>query len=127
MSRLGFSGEWFLITCGKKLIAIHTKESSEPFVFDCCCAEKRPKSAKVVNGSDGDALEDPGSDSILAFAVSSSGKLMALTDDTKRLVLFHCEPSWHCVSISENICGQTMKDDQQQRTRGNGGHVDHSQ
>uniref|UniRef100_A0A3B5R389 WD repeat domain 4 n=1 Tax=Xiphophorus maculatus TaxID=8083 RepID=A0A3B5R389_XIPMA len=55
-------------------------------------AEKRLKIAKDVN-------KDTGSDTVLAFAVSSSGKLMAITDDTKRLILFQCEPSWHCISI----------------------------
>uniref|UniRef100_A0A3B5LSL2 tRNA (guanine-N(7)-)-methyltransferase non-catalytic subunit WDR4 n=1 Tax=Xiphophorus couchianus TaxID=32473 RepID=A0A3B5LSL2_9TELE len=69
----------------------------EPFVFDCSRAEKRLKIAKDVNSSD--ASEDTGSDTVLAFAVSSSGKLMAITDDTKRLILFQCEPSWHCISI----------------------------
>ena len=49
--------------------------------------------------SDGGASEETGSDKVLAFAVSRSGNLVALTDDTKRLVLFQCEPSWRCVSI----------------------------
>ncbi|XP_027879020.1 tRNA (guanine-N(7)-)-methyltransferase non-catalytic subunit wdr4 isoform X2 [Xiphophorus couchianus] len=97
MACLGFCGEWFLSTCSSKLIAIHTKEPREPFVFDCSRAEKRLKIAKDVNSSD--ASEDTGSDTVLAFAVSSSGKLMAITDDTKRLILFQCEPSWHCISI----------------------------
>ncbi|PWA19099.1 hypothetical protein CCH79_00018650 [Gambusia affinis] len=97
MACLGFCGEWFLSTRSNKLIAIHTKEPREPFVFDCSCAEKRIKIAKDVNSSD--ASEDTGSDTVLAFAVSSSGKLMAITDDTKRLILFQCEPSWHCISI----------------------------
>ncbi|KAM4561341.1 tRNA (guanine-N(7)-)-methyltransferase non-catalytic subunit wdr4 [Fundulus diaphanus] len=96
MSGLVFCGEWILTACGNKLIAIHTKESREPFVFDCSCAEKR---AKDENVSDGDASEDTGSDRVLAFAGSSSGRLMALTDDTKRLVLFKSEPTWHCVGI----------------------------
>lgn len=68
-------------------------------MFDCSCAEKMPKGVKEANSSDGDASEDTRSDGILAFAVSSSGKLMALTDDSKRLVIFRCEPSWHCVSV----------------------------
>ncbi|CDR01091.1 unnamed protein product, partial [Oncorhynchus mykiss] len=45
-----------------------------------------------------DGSEETGSDKILAFAVSSSAKLVALTDDTKRLVLFRCEPSWQVIS-----------------------------
>ncbi|XP_014870527.1 tRNA (guanine-N(7)-)-methyltransferase non-catalytic subunit wdr4 [Poecilia latipinna] len=97
MACLGFCGEWFLSTCSSKLIAVHTKEPREPFVFDCSRAEKRIKTAKDVNGSD--ASEETGSDTVLAFAVSSSGKLVAITDDTKRLILFQCEPSWLCISI----------------------------
>lgn len=42
--------------------------------------------------------EETGSDRILAFSTSPSGKLLALTDDNKRLVLFTCEPSWRCIS-----------------------------
>ncbi|XP_038150067.1 tRNA (guanine-N(7)-)-methyltransferase non-catalytic subunit wdr4 isoform X1 [Cyprinodon tularosa] len=99
MSFVGFYGEWFLSACGSKVVAIHTKEHRKPFVFDCSSAEKRPKGVNVVNSSDGDASEDTGSDKVLSFAVSASGKLMALTDDNKRLVLFQSEPLWHCISI----------------------------
>lgn len=45
------------------------------------------------------ASEETGNDRVITFTVSHSGKLLALTDDTKRLVLFHCESSWECVSI----------------------------
>uniref|UniRef100_A0A8C8A8B2 WD repeat domain 4 n=1 Tax=Otus sunia TaxID=257818 RepID=A0A8C8A8B2_9STRI len=38
-------------------------------------------------------------DDILAFAFSPSGDYFALTDDSKRLILFHTKPSWECVSI----------------------------
>lgn len=48
--------------------------------------------------SDGGALEETGSDRVLAFAVSPSGKLLALTDDNKRLVLLSREPSWRHIS-----------------------------
>uniref|UniRef100_A0A3Q3FIM7 WD repeat domain 4 n=1 Tax=Labrus bergylta TaxID=56723 RepID=A0A3Q3FIM7_9LABR len=71
----------------------------EPFVFDCSAAEKRPKNTKEDTSSDAGASEETGSDKVLAFAVSPSGKLVALTDDNKRLVLFRCEPSWQCVSV----------------------------
>uniref|UniRef100_A0A3Q0R3J0 WD repeat domain 4 n=1 Tax=Amphilophus citrinellus TaxID=61819 RepID=A0A3Q0R3J0_AMPCI len=69
---------------------------AEPFVFDCSTAEKKPKNRKDESSR---YTQETGSDKVLAFAVSPSGKLLALTDDTKRLVLFSCEPSWHCVSI----------------------------
>ncbi|NXA39277.1 WDR4 methyltransferase, partial [Eudromia elegans] len=42
---------------------------------------------------------DKGSDDILAFAFSLSGNYFALTDDNKRLILFHTKPSWECVSV----------------------------
>ncbi|NWQ77781.1 WDR4 methyltransferase, partial [Columbina picui] len=42
---------------------------------------------------------DKGSDDILAFALSPSGNYFALTDDSKRLILFRTTPSWECVSI----------------------------
>ncbi|KAE8299025.1 tRNA (guanine-N(7)-)-methyltransferase non-catalytic subunit wdr4 [Larimichthys crocea] len=93
-----FSGSWFVFTCGSKLGAADTARNRDPFVFDCSTAEKKPRSTKDDN-SDGGASEETGSDRILAFAASPSGKLVALTDDNKRLVLFECEPAWRCISI----------------------------
>uniref|UniRef100_A0A1A8NIR4 WD repeat domain 4 n=1 Tax=Nothobranchius pienaari TaxID=704102 RepID=A0A1A8NIR4_9TELE len=98
MTSVRFCRDWFLLSCNKKLVAIHTKESREPFVFDCSDAEKPPKSLKDDGNSNNGSTEETGSDEVLAIAVSSSGKLVALTDDTKRLVLFECEPSWRCIS-----------------------------
>ncbi|KAM9347485.1 tRNA (guanine-N(7)-)-methyltransferase non-catalytic subunit wdr4 isoform 2-T2 [Symphorus nematophorus] len=98
MAAAGFCGHWFIFTCDTKLVAVHTKQTDrEPFVFDCSTAEKRPKNAKDDN-SDGGGSEETGSDKVLAFTASPSGKLAALTDDNKRLVLFQCEPTWRCVS-----------------------------
>ncbi|XP_067085482.1 tRNA (guanine-N(7)-)-methyltransferase non-catalytic subunit wdr4 isoform X3 [Osmerus mordax] len=68
-------GEWYLSSCDKLLLAVHTKHNRHS------CAS-----------------EEKGSDKILALAVSLSGKLVALTDDNKRLVLFGTEPSWQCIS-----------------------------
>uniref|UniRef100_A0A8C2XIP5 WD repeat domain 4 n=2 Tax=Cyclopterus lumpus TaxID=8103 RepID=A0A8C2XIP5_CYCLU len=99
MAAVAFCGEWFIFACDKKLVATHSKQARDVFVFDCSTAEKKPKNGKDDNSSDGGASEETGSDKVLAFAVSSSGKLVALTDDTKRLVLFRCEPSWQCISI----------------------------
>ncbi|NXX49471.1 WDR4 methyltransferase, partial [Tricholaema leucomelas] len=42
---------------------------------------------------------DKGSDDILAFAFSPSGNYFALTDDSKRLILFRTKPSWERVSV----------------------------
>nr|XP_040058035.1 LOW QUALITY PROTEIN: tRNA (guanine-N(7)-)-methyltransferase non-catalytic subunit wdr4 [Gasterosteus aculeatus aculeatus] len=99
MTAVGFCGEWLIVTCDKKLVAINTKQARERFVFDCSTAEKKPADGKDDNSSDAGASEEVGRDKVLAFAVSSSGKLVALTDDSKRLVLFRCEPSWQCISI----------------------------
>uniref|UniRef100_A0A8C0EY56 WD repeat domain 4 n=1 Tax=Bubo bubo TaxID=30461 RepID=A0A8C0EY56_BUBBB len=65
------------------------------FVYDCINAEKTTLGNK---GQDGKPT-DKGSDDILAFAFSPSGDYFALTDDSKRLVLFHTKPSWECVSV----------------------------
>ncbi|KAM4559412.1 tRNA (guanine-N(7)-)-methyltransferase non-catalytic subunit wdr4 isoform 5-T5 [Odontesthes bonariensis] len=99
MTAVGFCGRWFLFSCDTKLVAVHTGQSRESFVFDCSSAEKKPKAPQADSSSDGGPSEEAGSDRVLAFAVSSSGKLVALTDDTKRLVLFQCEPVWRCISV----------------------------
>ncbi|XP_010225522.1 PREDICTED: tRNA (guanine-N(7)-)-methyltransferase non-catalytic subunit WDR4 [Tinamus guttatus] len=65
------------------------------FVYDCINAEKKTVGNK---GQDGQPA-DKGSDDILAFAFSLSGNYFALTDDNKRLILFHTTPSWECVSV----------------------------
>nr|A4IGH4.2 RecName: Full=tRNA (guanine-N(7)-)-methyltransferase non-catalytic subunit wdr4; AltName: Full=WD repeat-containing protein 4 [Danio rerio] len=90
--------DWFVTSCSTTLVAVNLKQSREPFVFDCSKAEKKPKEADVDNKSAGEGSEEKDSDSILAFAISASGKHVALTDDHKRLVLFCTEPSWKCIS-----------------------------
>ncbi|KAI3356611.1 hypothetical protein L3Q82_017815, partial [Scortum barcoo] len=99
MAAVGFCGEWILLSCDKKLVAVHTKQDREPFLFDCSTAQKKPKNTEDDNNSDGGASEETGSDKVLAFTVSPSGKLVALTDNNKRLVLFCSEPSWERISI----------------------------
>ncbi|XP_035265154.1 tRNA (guanine-N(7)-)-methyltransferase non-catalytic subunit wdr4 isoform X1 [Anguilla anguilla] len=104
MASLAAHGENLAVCCGKNLIAIHNKQdrfvlttlSREPFVFDCSKAEQKPKESD--NKSEDGGSEEKGSDRILAFAFSTSGSLLALTDDNKRLVLFRTHPSWECVS-----------------------------
>ncbi|XP_073701762.1 tRNA (guanine-N(7)-)-methyltransferase non-catalytic subunit wdr4 [Garra rufa] len=92
--------DWFISSCSTTLIAINLKHSREPFVFDCAKAEKKPKESDGDNKSaeEGSEDKDSGSDRILAFAISASGKHVVLTDDHKRLVLFCTEPSWQCIS-----------------------------
>uniref|UniRef100_A0A8D0HMC5 WD repeat domain 4 n=1 Tax=Sphenodon punctatus TaxID=8508 RepID=A0A8D0HMC5_SPHPU len=64
------------------------------FVYDCIAAGKKSQEDKGK-----DRQTDKGSDDILAFAFSSSGDYFALTDDSKRLILFRTKPSWVCLSI----------------------------
>ncbi|XP_077391997.1 tRNA (guanine-N(7)-)-methyltransferase non-catalytic subunit wdr4 isoform X2 [Festucalex cinctus] len=95
MTSIGIGGEWLFLSCGTKLLAAHIKQEREPFVFDCSTAKKRENDPAAENKSLAGAT---GNDIILAFIISPSGKLVALTDDSKRLVLFQCEHSWQCVS-----------------------------
>ncbi|XP_077584266.1 tRNA (guanine-N(7)-)-methyltransferase non-catalytic subunit wdr4 [Stigmatopora nigra] len=95
MAFTAVSGEWLLLACDTIFIAAHFKEDIHPFVFDCSTAKKREENPAVDGTSVGEATE---SDKILALTVSPSGKLVALTDDSKRLVLFQYESSWQHVS-----------------------------
>ncbi|XP_054642487.1 tRNA (guanine-N(7)-)-methyltransferase non-catalytic subunit wdr4 [Dunckerocampus dactyliophorus] len=96
MAAIGICKQWLFLSCDTKLIAAHTQQDSEPFVFDCSAAEKKEKHPKSDNSLS--LAEETESDKVLAFTISPSGNLVALTDDSKRLVLFRCERSWKCVS-----------------------------
>uniref|UniRef100_A0A8C5KVA6 WD repeat domain 4 n=1 Tax=Jaculus jaculus TaxID=51337 RepID=A0A8C5KVA6_JACJA len=65
------------------------------FTYDCSTAEK--KAAQENKGEDGQPM-DKGSDMILASTFSKSGSYFALTDDSKRLILFRTKP-WQCLSV----------------------------
>ncbi|XP_028291925.1 tRNA (guanine-N(7)-)-methyltransferase non-catalytic subunit wdr4 [Gouania willdenowi] len=95
---LSCCGPWMVFTCRSKLVAVHTKDSRDAFVFDCSSAERNPKKTKEKKSSDDVSSEEAGSDRILAVASSPSGKFLALTDDSKRLIVFRCQPSWCCIS-----------------------------
>ncbi|KAJ8282226.1 hypothetical protein COCON_G00047450 [Conger conger] len=96
MATLAACGENLVVCCGRNLIAIHNNLDREPFVFDCSKAEQKPKESD--NKSEDGGSEEKGCDRILAFAFSTSGNLLALTDDNKHLVLFRTNPSWECIS-----------------------------
>ncbi|CAL8240812.1 unnamed protein product [Merluccius merluccius] len=98
MAAVAACGEWVVSTCDTKLIAVHTRQAREAFVFDCSTAEKKPKDTESDNKSDDGGADETGNDRILAVAVSPSGRLAALTDDSKRLVLFRCDCPWQCIS-----------------------------
>ncbi|KAK1344304.1 hypothetical protein QTO34_014869 [Cnephaeus nilssonii] len=66
----------------------------QALVYDCSTAEKKSQENK---GEDGQPVEK-GSDTILASTFSKSGSYFALTDDSKRLILFRTKP-WQCLSV----------------------------
>ncbi|XP_069641148.1 tRNA (guanine-N(7)-)-methyltransferase non-catalytic subunit WDR4 isoform X2 [Haliaeetus albicilla] len=94
---LALRGALMAASGGSRLLAARYREAGDDslFVYDCINAEKKTLGNK---GQDGKPT-DKGSDDILAFAFSPSGDYFALTDDSKRLILFHTQPSWECVSI----------------------------
>ncbi|XP_036401784.1 tRNA (guanine-N(7)-)-methyltransferase non-catalytic subunit wdr4 [Megalops cyprinoides] len=96
MASLAAGGESLALSSGKHLISVYIKHDREPFVYDCSKAEQKPKENED-KGAEGGS-DEKGSDRILAFAFSNSRRLLALTDDNKRLVLFRTEPSWECIS-----------------------------
>ncbi|XP_069035322.1 tRNA (guanine-N(7)-)-methyltransferase non-catalytic subunit wdr4 isoform X2 [Lepisosteus oculatus] len=96
MALLEVRKEYLVVSSGSKFIAVKTEEIREPFVYDCTKAENKPEES----GNKGDEVgaEEKGSDRILAMAFSASGEYFALTDDSKRLVLFRTKPVWECLS-----------------------------
>ncbi|XP_051475004.1 tRNA (guanine-N(7)-)-methyltransferase non-catalytic subunit WDR4 isoform X1 [Apus apus] len=94
---LALRGALMAASGGSRLLAGRYREPGDDslFVYDCSNAEKKTLGNK---GQDGKAT-DKGSDDILAFAFSPSGDYFALTDDSKRLILFRTKPSWECVSV----------------------------
>uniref|UniRef100_A0A8C9M3G6 WD repeat domain 4 n=1 Tax=Panthera tigris altaica TaxID=74533 RepID=A0A8C9M3G6_PANTA len=64
------------------------------FAYDCSTAAEKSQESK---GEDGQPA-DKGSDTILASTFSKSGSYFALTDDSKRLILFRTKP-WQCLSV----------------------------
>ncbi|KAM9804813.1 tRNA (guanine-N(7)-)-methyltransferase non-catalytic subunit wdr4 [Neosynchiropus ocellatus] len=91
MAAVCFCGDWLVLACDFKLIAADVTHDREVFVFDCSTAGKRP-------GEGSDGREETGSDRILAIAASPSGKLLAVTDDNKRLLVFRFDSSWRRIS-----------------------------
>ncbi|XP_053920917.1 tRNA (guanine-N(7)-)-methyltransferase non-catalytic subunit WDR4 [Cuculus canorus] len=94
---LALRGARMAIGGGSRFLAARHKDAGDDslFVYDCVNVEKTTLGNK---GQDGKPT-DKGSDDILAFAFSPSGDYFALTDDSKRLILFRTKPSWECVSI----------------------------
>uniref|UniRef100_U3E0W1 tRNA (Guanine-N(7)-)-methyltransferase subunit WDR4 isoform 1 n=1 Tax=Callithrix jacchus TaxID=9483 RepID=U3E0W1_CALJA len=79
---------------GSRFLATSTASSDDgPFIYDCSAAEQKPQENK---GEDAPLVQ--GSGVILASTFSKSGSYFALTDDSKRLILFRTKP-WQCLSV----------------------------
>uniref|UniRef100_A0A8C0L518 WD repeat domain 4 n=1 Tax=Canis lupus dingo TaxID=286419 RepID=A0A8C0L518_CANLU len=92
---LALCGQALVVRGGSRFLATSTASSDDDvlFTYDCSTAEK-PQENK---GEDGQPV-DKGSDTILASTFSKSGSYFALTDDSKRLILFRTKP-WQCLSV----------------------------
>ncbi|XP_007945462.1 tRNA (guanine-N(7)-)-methyltransferase non-catalytic subunit WDR4 [Orycteropus afer afer] len=93
---LSLCGQTLVVRGGSQFLATSIANSDDDnlFIYDCSTAEKKPQENK---GEDGQPMEK-GSDSILASTFSESGNYFALTDDSKRLILFRTKP-WQCLSV----------------------------
>ncbi|XP_059777625.1 tRNA (guanine-N(7)-)-methyltransferase non-catalytic subunit WDR4 isoform X1 [Balaenoptera ricei] len=93
---LSLCGHALVVRGGSRLLATSTSNSDDDslFIYDCSAAEKETQEHK---GEDGQPV-DKGSDTILASTFSKSGSYFALTDDSKRLILFRTKP-WQCLSV----------------------------
>ncbi|XP_058152274.1 tRNA (guanine-N(7)-)-methyltransferase non-catalytic subunit WDR4 isoform X2 [Dasypus novemcinctus] len=93
---LALCGQALVVRGGSRFLATTTASSDDDsiFIYDCSTAEKKPQENK---GEDGQPVEK-GSDTILASTFSTSGSYFALTDDSKRLILFRTKP-WQCLSV----------------------------
>ncbi|XP_023600911.1 tRNA (guanine-N(7)-)-methyltransferase non-catalytic subunit WDR4 isoform X5 [Myotis lucifugus] len=94
---LALCGRALVVRGGSRFLATTTASSDDDgglFTYDCSTAEKKSQENK---GEDGQPVEK-GSDTILASTFSKSGSYFALTDDSKRLILFRTKP-WQCLSV----------------------------
>ncbi|KAM6162556.1 tRNA (guanine-N(7)-)-methyltransferase non-catalytic subunit WDR4 [Erethizon dorsatum] len=93
---LALCGQALVVRGGSRFLATSTASSDDGslFTYDCSAAEKKVQENK---GEDGQPV-DQGSDTILASTFSKSGSYFALTDDSKRLILFRTKP-WQCLSV----------------------------
>ncbi|XP_036870603.1 tRNA (guanine-N(7)-)-methyltransferase non-catalytic subunit WDR4 isoform X1 [Manis javanica] len=93
---LALCGQTLVVRGGSRFLATSTASSEDDslFTYDCRTAEKKSQENKGEHGQP----MDKGSDTILASAFSKSGSYFALTDDSKRLILFRTKP-WQCLSV----------------------------
>lgn len=92
---LALCGQTLVVRGGSRFLATSTASSDDDslFIYDCSAAEKKSQENKGE-----DAPLDQGSGVILASTFSKSGSYFALTDDSKRLILFRTKP-WQCLSV----------------------------
>ncbi|XP_054104906.1 tRNA (guanine-N(7)-)-methyltransferase non-catalytic subunit WDR4 isoform X3 [Callithrix jacchus] len=91
---LALCGQTLVVRGGSRFLATSTASSDDgPFIYDCSAAEQKPQENK---GEDAPLVQ--GSGVILASTFSKSGSYFALTDDSKRLILFRTKP-WQCLSV----------------------------
>ncbi|XP_034511028.1 tRNA (guanine-N(7)-)-methyltransferase non-catalytic subunit WDR4 isoform X6 [Ailuropoda melanoleuca] len=93
---LALCGQVLVVRGGSRFLATSTANSDGDvlFTYDCSTAGKKSEENK---GEDGQSV-DKGSDTILASTFAKSGRYFALTDDSKRLILFRTKP-WQCLSV----------------------------
>ncbi|XP_019288227.2 tRNA (guanine-N(7)-)-methyltransferase non-catalytic subunit WDR4 isoform X1 [Panthera pardus] len=93
---LALCGQTLVVRGGSRFLATSTASSDDDvlFAYDCSTAAEKSQESK---GEDGQPA-DKGSDTILASTFSKSGSYFALTDDSKRLILFRTKP-WQCLSV----------------------------
>uniref|UniRef100_H0WN75 WD repeat domain 4 n=1 Tax=Otolemur garnettii TaxID=30611 RepID=H0WN75_OTOGA len=93
---LALCGQTLVVRGGSRFLATSTASSDDNsfFTYDCNDEEKKSREDK---GEDGPPLA-LGSGAILASTFSKSGSYFALTDDSKRLILFRTKP-WQCLSV----------------------------
>ncbi|XP_074245304.1 tRNA (guanine-N(7)-)-methyltransferase non-catalytic subunit WDR4 isoform X2 [Saimiri boliviensis] len=92
---LALCGQTLVVRGGSRFLATSTASSDDDslFIYDCSAAEKKAQENK---GEDAPLVQ--GSSVILASTFSKSGSYFALTDDSKRLILFRTKP-WQCLSV----------------------------
>ncbi|XP_064236265.1 tRNA (guanine-N(7)-)-methyltransferase non-catalytic subunit WDR4 isoform X1 [Aotus nancymaae] len=82
-----------MMTPFKIILLFLFSDDDSLFIYDCNAAEKKSQENK---GEDAPLVQ--GSGVILASTFSKSGSYFALTDDSKRLILFRTKP-WQCLSV----------------------------
>ncbi|XP_030185321.1 tRNA (guanine-N(7)-)-methyltransferase non-catalytic subunit WDR4 isoform X1 [Lynx canadensis] len=92
---LALCGQTLVVRGGSRFLATSTASSDDDVLFAYDCSTAAEKSQE--KGEDGQPA-DKGSDTVLASTFSKSGTYFALTDDSKRLILFRTKP-WQCLSV----------------------------